>query len=247
MTDLKNKVALITGGGTGIGRATALSLAERGANIAVNYSRSYESAVETVEEVRSYGVQAVAVGADISDDDAVRAMVSQVTQEFGRIDILINNAGKTHFVSLEDFEGMREELWDDIFSINVKGTFFVTRAAAPHLQHTKGCVVNVASAAGLTGRGSSMAYAASKAAMISLTKSFALALGPDVRVNAVAPGVVLTRWVAGQEEHVRNRSARTALQKPAESGDVAEVVRALVESAAHVTGQTWVVDGGASL
>ncbi len=247
MKDLSRKTALITGGGTGIGRATAFALAERGVNIAVNYSSSADSARETADEVRNLGVKAITVAADVSDDDAVHAMVSQIVQEFGAIDILVNNAGKTHFVALDDLEGMRGELWDDIFAVNVKGAFFVTRAAAPQLKRAKGCVVNVASIAGITGRGSSMAYAASKAALLSVTKSFALALAPDVRVNAVAPGIVLTRWVAGRENFVEQQSARAPLQKPAEPTDVAEVICALIDSAGHVTGQTWVVDGGQTL
>jgi len=247
MKDLSRKTALITGGGTGIGRATAFALAERGVNIAVNYSSSADSARETADEVRNLGVKAITVAADVSDDDAVHAMVSQIVQEFGAIDILVNNAGKTHFVALDDLEGMRGELWDDIFAVNVKGAFFVTRAAAPQLKRAKGCVVNVASIAGITGRGSSMAYAASKAALLSVTKSFALALAPDVRVNAVAPGIVLTRWVAGREEFVEQQSASAPLQKPAEPADVAEVICALIHSAGHVTGQTWVVDGGQTL
>ena len=247
MKDLSGKTALITGGGTGIGRATAFALAERGVNIAVNYSSSADSARETADEVRNLGVKAITVAADVSDDDAVHAMVSQVVQEFGDIDILVNNAGKTHFVALDDLEEMRGELWDDIFAVNVKGAFFVTRAAAPQLKRAKGCVVNVASIAGITGRGSSMAYAASKAALLSVTKSFALALAPDVRVNAVAPGIVLTRWVAGRENFVEQQSARAPLQKPAEPTDVAEVICALIDSAGHVTGQTWVVDGGQTL
>ena len=247
MKDLSRKTALITGGGTGIGRATAFALAERGVNIAVNYSSSADSARETADEVRNLGVKAITVAADVSDDDAVHAMVSQIVQEFGAIDILVNNAGKTHFVALDDLEEMRGELWDDIFAVNVKGAFFVTRAAAPQLKRAKGCVVNVASIAGITGRGSSMAYAASKAALLSVTKSFALALAPDVRVNAVAPGIVLTRWVAGRENFVEQQSARAPLQKPAEPTDVAEVICALIDSAGHVTGQTWVVDGGQTL
>ena len=247
MKALSGKTALITGGGTGIGRAAAFALAEHGVNIAVNYSRSEDNARETAAELRNFGAQAITVAADVSDDHAVHAMVSQVVQEFGGIDILVNNAGKTRFVTLDDLDGMREEFWDDIFAVNVKGAFFTTRAAAPHLKHAKGCVVNVASIAGITGRGSSMAYAASKAALLSVTKSFALALAPDVRVNAVAPGIVLTRWVAGRENFIEQQSASAPLQRPAEPADVAEVICALIHSAGHVTGQTWVVDGGQTL
>ena len=242
--ELNEAVAVITGGGTGIGRATAMRLAKLGVRIAVNYSRSREDAERTVEALRAHGPDAAAFRADVSSEPDVRRMMADVVQRYGRIDIVVNNAGTTRYVALDDLDGMREEYWDEIFAVNVKGAFFVSRAAASELRRNRGCIVNVASIAGLTGGGSSMAYAASKAALLSVTKSLAVALAPEVRVNAVAPGIVLSRWVDGHEDHVERYSAATPLGKPAQPDDVAEVVLSLIDRAGHVTGQTWVVDGG---
>lgn len=247
MMDLNGRVAVITGGGTGIGRATALMLADRGANVVINYSRSAEDAEATVRELQQRGVRAVAHQADVAHDGAVRTMVDRTLQEFGRLDIVVNNAGRTHFVPLDDLEGMKEDLWDAIMDVNVKGAFFLSRAAASELKKHSGCIVNVASIAAFTGRGSCIAYAASKAALLSVTRSLAIALGPQVRVNAVAPGIVLSRWVAGQEEHVQRYSSGAPLGRAAEPEDVAEVVLSLIDRATLVTGQTWTVDGGISM
>ena len=242
--DLKDRVAIVTGGGTGIGRATALLLAANGVTVAVNYSRSKVDAEKTVEEIRERGAEAAAFQADVSNEAQVRQMMADVVRLYGRIDVVVNNAGTTRYVDLDDLDGMREEYWDEIFAVNVKGAFQVSRAAAAELRLRSGCIVNVASVAGLTGRGSSMAYAASKAALVSITKSLAYALAPEVRVNAVAPGIVMSRWVEGHEDHVERYSASAPLGKPALPEDVAEVVLSLIDRADHVTGQTWVVDGG---
>ncbi len=244
---LNGRTAIITGGGTGIGRATALLLADRGVNVLVNYSRSADDAERTAAELRTKGVKALPWKADVADDRAVREMIEAAVRELGRIDIVVNNAGKTHYVALDDLEGMKDELWDDIFSVNVKGAFFVSRAAAPELKKNRGCIVNVASIAGTNGRGSCMAYAASKAAMLSVNKSLALALAPEVRVNAVAPGIVMSRWVEGHEDHVEKLSKGTPLGRAATPEDVAEVILSLIERGNLVTGQAWVVDGGFSL
>lgn len=242
--DIKGKVALITGGGTGIGRSTSLMLAEKGANIAINYSRSSDEALATLKEVEALGVQGMVCKANVADDNDVRRMVNEVIEKFGRIDILVNNAGATNFVDLDDLEGLKSEHWDNAFNVNVKGAFQVSRACAEELKKNKGCIVNTASIAGITGQGSSIAYAASKAANISITKSLALVLAPDVRVNAVAPGIVTTRWVEGKEDHVKRLGDDTPLGRVATADDVAEVIVSLVASASLVTGQTVVIDGG---
>lgn len=241
---LKDKTALITGGGTGIGRAIALKLAQSGVNIAINYSRSEEDAQKTCQEIKDLGVRSLIYKADVTRDAEIRAMVSQVTSDFGKLDILVNNAGMTHFVEHADLEGMKEEYWDDILGVNVKGLFFCCRAASSELKKSKGCIVNIASIAGLTGLGSSIAYSASKAAAISVTKSLARVLAPEVRVNAVAPGIVQTRWVEGKEEHISRLAAGTPLGRIASPEDIAEVVYSLIAHAGFMTGQTIVVDGG---
>lgn len=245
--DLKGKTAIITGGGTGIGRAAALMLAERGANIVINYSRSIESAEETQADIKKLGVDCMTVKADVSKDDEVRQMAKKAIERFGRIDILINNAGVTDFVELNDLEGLKEEYWDRAFNINVKGVFFTSRACAEELKKNQGCIVNIASIAGLTGQASSIAYATSKAAVISLTKSLALVMAPEVRVNAVNPGIVLTRWVDGKDDHVARYGDKTPLGRVCTPEDVAEVVISLITSAGLVTGQSLTIDGGFTL
>lgn len=242
--DVRGKTVLITGGGTGIGRSCALKLAALGANIAVNFSRSEADALDVVRRAEQLGVKAMAVKADIASDAEDRRMAEQVIEAFGRLDALVNNAGRTHYVDMADLEGVTEDRWDEIFDTNVKGTFLVTRACAEALKKAGGCVVNVASIAGYSGRGSCLPYAVSKAAIISLTKSLARALAPKVRVNAVAPGIVNTRWVAGQEAHVKRQSEGTLLGRVAESDDVAEAILGLILHGDFVTAQTLIVDGG---
>ena len=241
------KTALVTGGGTGIGRAVALRLAAQGINVAVNYSRSEQDARETAAEVEKAGVEALVVRADVADDAQSRSMIAAVVERFGRLDYLVNSAGTTHFVPYADLDALSGEYWDNIMAVNVKGLFFVCRAAAPHLAAAGGSVVNITSIAGITGKGSSIAYAASKAAAISLTKSLAQTFAPAVRVNSVAPGIVMTRWVAGREDHVTRLGGQTPLGRVCSPDDVAEVVVPLLVSSAMVTGQTVVVDGGAIL
>lgn len=239
------KVALITGAGTGIGRAIALALAARGIDVVVNYSRSEKEAQDTADGVRAAGASCLLHKADVSSDNEVRQMLADSIAFFGRLDYLVNCAGTTDFVDLTDMEGLKEEYWDRALGVNVKGLFFVSRAAAPHLKKTGGSIVNITSIAGITGKGSSIAYAASKAAAISVTKSLAQVLAPEVRVNSVAPGIVLTRWVAGKEDHVKWLGQGTPLGRVCGPEDVAEIVVPLLLSAGMMTGQTLVVDGGA--
>jgi 3-oxoacyl-[acyl-carrier protein] reductase len=242
---LKGKVALITGGGTGIGRATALALAGAGAEIAINYARSEAEALATQKEVAALGVRTTVYRADVSRDTEDREMIAAVLRDFDRLDILVNCAGRTHFVAHPDLEGMKEEYWDDIFAVNVKGTFFCCRAAAAALRASRGVIVNITSIAGLTGLGSSLAYSASKAAEISITKSLARVLAPEVRVLGVAPGIVRTRWVEGHEDHIEDLGAGTPLGRVALPEDVADLILGLVVHGGFVTGQNIVCDGGA--
>ncbi len=241
---LANKVAVITGGGTGIGRACALRLAREGAQVAINYSRSKAEAEATQQDIEALGRDAMVYCASVTDDDAVRAMMQATADRFGRIDVLINNAGMTHFVDLEDLEGLKDAYWFEIMDVNVVGLFRCARAAAPALKASEGCIVNIASVAGMTGMGSSIAYAASKAAAISVTKSLARVLAPEVRVNGIAPGVVLTRWVDDHLDHVQKYGDATPLGRVATPEDVAEVAYSFIANAGLVTGQTLMVDGG---
>ena len=241
---MERKVGLITGSGTGIGKAIAVGLADLGVNIVVNYSRSEEDAIATSAEIKQRGVDCLVVKADVAKDNEVREMLDKTVEHFGRLDYLVNCAGVTTYVDFDDLEGMKEEYWDKIFSVNVKGLFFVCRAAMPTLKKFKGSIVNITSVAGITGMGSSIAYAASKAAANSITRSLARSIAPEVRINNVAPGVAITRWTAGQEEHIKRLGEGTPMGRVCEPSDVAEVVIPILTSASMVTGQTIVVDGG---
>lgn len=239
-------VALVTGAGTGIGRATALRLARDGAAVAVGHSRSGGEARDTVARIREAGGEAVAVRADVTDDDQVRAMVAETVAAFGGLTWLVNNAAATRAIALRDLDAVTGEVFDELFATNVKGPFFVTRAAAPHLRAAGGAVVNVGSIAGVNGDGSSLPYVSSKAALTGLTKALARSLAPDVRVNCVAPGVVDTRWWQGKEDHMRRLSAHTLLGRITTPRDVADMIAAVLRQPA-LTGQLVVVDGGQTL
>jgi 3-oxoacyl-[acyl-carrier protein] reductase len=245
--DLQGRVAVVTGGGTGIGRATALALARHGASVAINYSRSEADAVSTAQLITGAGGQAITVQADVSDEGQVLAMFERVASAFGSVDLLVNNAGITRYIPLADLDSVTDEIWDSIFAVNLKGVWYCSRGAAPYMRaRGAGAIVNVTSVGGLSGDGSSLPYAVSKAAAIGLTRSLARALAPQIRVCSVAPGIVKTRWVAGREEHVDRLSKNAPLQRTATPEDVAAMIYALLTQDA-MTGQTVVVDGGSSL
>jgi 3-oxoacyl-[acyl-carrier protein] reductase len=245
---LAGKVAVITGGGTGIGRAAALALANEGADIAINFSRSSTEADETAASVQAIGRRAITVQASVGDDEAVRSMTTRVVAELGRIDVLVNSAGTTRFVPYPDLEGLTDEIWDEILTINLKGAFYCSRACTPHMKRGgAGSIVNIASVAGVTGFGSSVPYSVSKGALINLTRTLARALAPDIRVNAIAPGVVDTRWIVGKDEFRDAAIATTPFGRIATPEDVAEVVAFFAASASFVTGEVIVVDGGKTI
>ena len=251
--DLKGTVAIVTGGGTGIGRAVSLRLAKAGARaVVVNYSSSTDEAQTTAAELVLLGADVLVHKADVSKEPEVKAMVAATVDRYGRLDVLINNAGTTHFIPHPDLDALTEEVWNDIFSVNVKGTFYCCRAAAPALRKARGAIVNVASIAGYRGSGSSMVYAISKAGVLQLTRSMAVALAPEVRVNSVSPGLVSSRWFRrrfGEEAADAQEStfaAATPLAAIASPDDVALAIMAFVENDA-VTGQDVIVDGGKSV
>ena len=244
-------VALITGAATGIGRAAAVALAEAGFDVAINYSRSESAARETASLAQAKGAKTLLFQCDVSDDPSVRKMLSAVEQEFGRLDALVNNAGTTSNVKPSDFEGMTAEEWDRVFAVNVRGMFQVTRAAAPLLKAARGSVVNTASIVGLRPGPQPLPYAASKAAVVSLTKLLALNLAPDVRVNAVAPGWMEGDWMKRMladryEDLMARRAKSTPLRRCATAEDVAEVIVSLITSNRFVNGEIIVIDGGFS-
>jgi 3-oxoacyl-[acyl-carrier protein] reductase len=244
---LEGKAAMVTGGGVGVGRAVALELARRGVSVVVNYSRSAQEAEDTAAECEKLGVRALSVRADVSDDDAVRRMAGQALEKFGRLDVMVNNAGVTRFIDHADLEKVTRDDWRYIFDTNVWGTFVCSRAAVPALRRDGGgCIVNLSSIAGVYATGSSIPYCASKAAINNMTVTLARALAPDVRVNAVAPGFVDTRWWSGREDAdaIKEFAAAAApLKKVCQPEDVCKVVLDVVTSDL-MTGQVVVVDGG---
>ncbi len=245
--NVMNKIALVTGGGTGIGRAASMELAKRGAIVAVNYSRSQSEAEETVEMIQRDGGRAFAIQADVSKNSEVQDMVRLIVKIYGPIDVLINNASITRHIPMDDLEAATEDIWDELYAVNVKGMFFCARAVVPFMKKSKaGAIVNVGSIAGLTGAGSSMPYAVSKSAVHGLTKSLAHALAPEIRVSGVAPGAVATRWWAGREEKMKSMIGTLLLQRIAEPEDVAKLICSLVEQES-LTGQIITIDSGQTL
>jgi len=242
---LQDRVALVTGAGTGIGRAIAETFAHHGAKVAVNYSRSRDAAEEVVAGIRSAGGTAIAIGADVAQDAEVRAMMERVNGEFGRLDILVNNAGWSTRIPHDQMEDLSDEIWDRTFNTNLRGSFYCVRAATPLLRKQEGAsIVNIASVAGTTGMGSSMAYAASKGAMITMNKSMARALAPAIRVNAIAPGFVRTRFANWPQAAFDQGEAMTPLKHLATVEEIAALALHLVAEAKSLTGETIIVDGG---
>jgi 3-oxoacyl-[acyl-carrier protein] reductase len=247
----EKRVALITGAATGIGRAAAIALAEAGYDVVINYSRSEQAARETSALAKAKGAKTLLFQCDVSDDPAVRKMLAAVEKEFGRLDALVNNAGTTSKVKASDFEAMTAEEWDHVFAVNVRGMFQVTRASAPLLKIARGSVVNTASIVGLRPGPQPLPYAASKAAVVSLTKLLALNLAPDVRVNAVAPGWMEGDWMKRMladryDDLMARRAKSTPLRRCATAEDVAEVIVNLITSNRFVNGEIIVIDGGFS-
>jgi 3-oxoacyl-[acyl-carrier protein] reductase len=247
---LAGKAAIVTGGGTGVGRATALELARQGCAVLVNYSRSREDAERTVGEVEEHGVKAIAVEANVADDAACRAMVDRAVKEFGRIDILVNNAATTRFIVADDLDAVTDEVWQQIYGVNVIGAFHCARAVRkPMLAVGGGQIINVTSVAAFAGKGSSIPYCASKAALNNLTIALARTLAPHIRVNAVAPGFITGRWLqrgfGDAYEGAKQTVAKMApLEKVCEPVDVAAAIMGLVTGSAMITGQVLVCDGG---
>ncbi|HEY8156507.1 MAG TPA: SDR family NAD(P)-dependent oxidoreductase [Myxococcota bacterium] len=248
--DLKGKAAIVTGAGTGVGRATALALARLGCSVIVNYSRSREAAEATAREAAALGVRAVAVQADVADDRACRSLVAAAERELGRLDVLVNNAGTTRFIPHAELERVTDDDWDAILGVNLKGPFQCARAARPALERSgNGMIVNVSSVAGIVATGSSIPYCASKAALNNLTIALARALAPRIRVNAVAPGFIEGEWLAkglgaAYQPIKQAMEARAALHRVCQPADVAAAILSLITGSDLVTGHVLPCEGG---
>lgn len=241
-----SRVAIVTGSSSGIGAATALELARRGWRVTVNYSKSEEEA----NRVAAQCGEAIAVRANVAEDAECRRLVQAALERWGRLDALVNNAGATKFVPHADLDGLEAADFQRIYATNVIAPFQMCRAAAPALREARGAIVNVSSLAALLATGSSMAYAASKAALDAISMSLARVLAPQVRVNVVAPGFVDTPWMTagyGAERYARLRETYAAiapLRDVSTPRDVANTIAWLLEGADKITGQTVYVDAG---
>ena len=253
--ELQGRVALITGGAGGIGGAVVRGLAKAGiSGVAVNYRKSGKEAEELAAEIERQGINALAIQADVQNDAQVRTMMKTIEGKFGRLDVVVNNAGVTHWVKLADLEGLTDAIWDEILDVNVKGAFRCARAAAKLLEANHGMIVNVSSISGVLAPStmSSLAYGTAKAALIYMTRGLAVALAPKVRVNCVAPAFTDTPWMsqhfgAEYQEVIAKASAGYPLQRIATPEDIAGAILGLITGGDFVTGQTLLVDGGLSL
>jgi 3-oxoacyl-[acyl-carrier protein] reductase len=248
--DLTGKTALVTGGASGIGLATIELFARCGATVAMNHLADDARAAAEIARLGKEGYKIVAAPGNVAVAKEVPDMVSRAVDRLGRLDILINNAGTsgtTAPIEFKDLDRMTEEFWSAILSTNLLGPFRCSHAAAPALKAAQGAIVNTASVAGLGAIGSSVAYGASKAALVNLTRNLARALSPEVRVNAVAPGLVDSPWTKSwPEEKKRDHVAKTLIHRMCSPADIAETMLFLAAGGAMITGQTLAVDGGMS-
>ena len=248
------KVCVVTGSSSGIGAATARLYAERGWNVAINYSRDAAPAEQVADECRALGAAAIAVKADVADDAACVRLAAQVEADWGRADVLVNNAGTTRFVAATDLDALSAEVFQQLYAVNVIGAFQMTRALMPLLKrHPVAAIVNVSSVASMLGIGSSIAYMASKGALNAMTVGLARAFGPEVRVNAVAPGLVETPWMRGglgEQRYAATVAAykgRATLAEVIAPEDVARSIWYLGVDAAKTTGEVLLLDAGLRL
>lgn len=249
--NLKDTVCIVTGAGTGTGAACAVQLAKKESRVVVNYSRSEQEARGVVEQCVAAGSDALLAKGDVSNDQDCRALAQAALDKWGRIDALINNAGITKFASATDLEALDAEDFQRIYAVNVIGAYQMTRACVPAMKKQGAAsVVNISSLSGVRGVGSSTAYVASKGALNAMTLALARALAPEIRVNAVCPGLIDTRWHSARfnpEDYEKFKAGyenSVPLAKAASPDDVADVALWLLEGAALVTGETILVDGG---
>lgn len=254
--DLQGKVAIVTGSSSpeGVGGETAKALAARGCKVTVNFASNKAGAEKVVAACAAAGSEAIAVQGDVAADGDCRRMVSATIERWGRLDVLVNNAAATRAVPLNDLEALDADEFHKLYAVNVVGPFQMARAAAPHLKASKdAAIVNISSMAGFLGSGSSMAYAASKGALNTLTLSLARALAPEVRVNAICPGGLLGGWMQkilseqGYQEKMRQAETKFPLRRGVWPADVARQVLFLVEGANTLTGELLRTDSGQHL
>ncbi len=252
--ELKGGVTIVTGASRGLGAAAATQLAAKGCNVVINYRASDAEARATAAACEAHGVEALVCQANVAEDADCRRLAQAAVDRWGRIDALVNNAGTTVFRNMADLEGLTAEDFQQVYAVNVIGPFQMVRAVVPHMQAAgHGAIVNVSSVAAVMGIGSSLAYAASKGALNTLTLSLARVLGPAIRVNAVCPGFIQGRWLreglgADRYDATKAHIERTTpLQKAGTPEEIAEAVVWLLEAGKLVTGETLLVDAGLHL
>jgi 3-oxoacyl-[acyl-carrier protein] reductase len=242
---LDGRVAVVTGGGTGMGRAICELFAQEGARVMVNYSESKDAAEEVAAGIRSSGGDAVAWKANVANDAEATGMMSEAESRWGRLDILVNNAGWSKRTPHHLLDELTDEIWDRTLNVNLRGTFYCSRAAVPYLRKQPGSsIINVASVAPDTGEGSTIVYAASKAGVISMTKSFARILAPDVRVNVISPGLVHTRFAGWPQETFSAGKEASPLKRITTVEEIASAALFLAADATAMTGEMIRVDCG---
>ncbi|MBI1357441.1 MAG: glucose 1-dehydrogenase [Acidobacteria bacterium] len=242
---LEGKVALVTGGGTGMGRAISTLFAAEGARVAVNYRASQKETDEVVAAIKAAGGEAFAVQANVSVEAEVQAMIAAIDERWGRLDVLVNNAGWSQVTPHPQLDLLTDEIWDRTLDINLRGAFYCVRQAVPLMRRNGGgAIVNNTSASAFHAAGSSLVYSASKAALVNLTMGLARALAPDIRVNAFAPGMVETRFAGWPADSFDKARASTPLEKIASAEEVAQTALFLAAEATALTGETIVIDGG---
>ncbi len=246
--DLRGKAALVTGGASGIGLATVELLLLSGAKVAMSHLKDDNRAEVEIERFQQHGYQVISAPGDVSRPGEAEGMVALAIDQLGGLDILVNNAGTPGTrapIEFADLGAMTEEFWNTILSTNLIGPFRCSHAAAPALRKARGAIVNTASVAGLGRVGSSIAYGASKAGLINLTRSLAVALAPEVRVNAVAPGLVDSPWTQDWPvERKRSYLETSLMRRLCTPADIAETILFLAAGGAMITGHTIPVDGG---
>lgn len=249
--DIEGGVAIVTGSSSGVGAACARQLAEKGCHLVINYASNADGAAAVAGECAELGVDTEIVQADVSSDADCQRLVQAAKDRWGRLDVLVNNAGTTKFCEHSDLDGLDKQDFQDIYAVNTIGPYQMARAAAPMMrQGGRGSIVNVASIAGIMGVGSSIAYAASKGALVTLGLSLARVLGPEIRVNTVCPGFIAGDWLRegmGAERYDRTKAfleSQTPLQLTTTPETVAEAIVYFAAGADVVTGETLILDGG---